>query len=349
MPIDLSGSRQWQPPDHWVRIQTIDAHAAGEPLRVIVGGWPAVPGDSILDRRRYCRDRLDHLRRALMFEPRGHADMYGCLIVPPVTHEADFGVIFMHNEGYSTMCGHGIIAVSRVAVETGMLGRQPEGDVALTIDTPAGTVYSTAHCSGGRVEGVSFRNVPSWVEELDAEVDVPGLGILKYDLAFGGAWYAYVDAEAAGVRMDANGFRSMIDVGMRIKRAVMESREMQHPSEADLSFLYGTIFVGPPRDSSNHSRNVCVFADGEVDRSPTGTGVSGRAAIHAARGDIGVGDSIRIESIIGTTFSVAVDSKVDFHGRSAIVPLVSGSASLTGRSEFWIDLNDPLREGFLLR
>lgn len=347
--MDPSGAHsRWAPPGDWLRITTIDAHAEGEPLRVITAGLPDLPGDTILARRRYAKERLDHLRTALMWEPRGHADMYGCIITPAVTPEADFGVLFLHNEGYSTMCGHGIIGVTTVVLETGMLPKAaPITEVS--IDTPAGLVKAYARIRGERVQSVFFQNVPSFVVALDAAVDVPGAGQVRYDLAFGGAFYAYVAAGDVGLRCTAEDYRSLIEKGMAIKRAVMKSRSIEHPLEKDLGFLYGTIFIGPPLSKGADSRNVCIFAEGEVDRSPTGTGVSGRVAIHHARGEIGVNQPMVIESIIGTPFTVRVAKTTTFGPYPAVVPEVEGRAFITGRNEFLIDPQDPLPGGFILR
>lgn len=340
----------WQPPENWTRIRTIDAHTAGEPLRIIVNGFPELPGKTMLEKRQYAREHYDHLRRALMWEPRGHADMYGCVFTPPVTADGDVGVLFMHNEGFSTMCGHGIIGMVKVGVETGMLQQRGDG-TTIRIDTPAGRVTATPHMKNGRVERVSFLNVPSFVLESDLVVDVPGLGQVKYDIAFGGAFYAYVDADRIGVEITSHNQRELIDVGMRIKRAVMNSYMIEHPEgDPDLNFLYGTILVQMlPGQDGLHSRNVCIFADGEVDRSPTGTGVSGRAAIHFARGELEPGKTITIESLIGTRFSVRVTEATSAGKISAVIPEVSGTAHITGMHTFLIDPDDPLREGFLLR
>lgn len=346
--LNARSALSWTPPEGWLQITTIDAHTEGEPLRVVVAGYPEVKGADILARRRYAREHLDALRTALMGEPRGHADMYGCLLTPPVTAEADFGVLFLHNEGYSTMCGHGIIAVTKVALETGMLPMQTPV-TRVGIDTPAGLVTATAHVQDGAVQRVTFRNVPSFVAELDAEVDVPGLGRVRYDLAYGGAFYAFVRAEAVGVRCVPEEVQTLIQVGMAIKRAVAASRAVEHPFDPDLGFLYGTIFVGPGEKADAHSRNVCIFAEGEVDRSPTGTGVSARAAIHHARGDLGVGESIVIESILGTRFTVRIAETTAFGPYDAVVPDVEGRAYLTGRHTFFLDPADPLRHGFFLR
>jgi len=338
----------FQPPADWQRITTIDAHTAGEPLRVITGGVPDIPGETILAKRQYAREHLDQLRRALMLEPRGHADMYGCILTPPVTPDGDVGVLFLHNEGFSTMCGHGIIGLVKVGLECGLLEVKGEKPV-VRIDTPAGRVTATAHLVGGRVERVSFRNVPSFLLERDLEVEVPGLGRIRCDVAFGGAFYAYVNAADVDVDIAPQNYAKIIDVCMRIKHAVMDSYEVVHPdADADLNFLYGTILVqrlaGPV-----HSRNVCVFADGEVDRSPTGTGVSGRAAIHHARGELAVGDTITIESLIGTRFDVRVAEATAVGACPAVIPEVTGAAYITGRHEFLIDPDDPLRDGVLLR
>lgn len=331
---------------HWPRITTIDAHTAGEPLRIILDGWPEMPGDTILARRRYAREHLDHLRTALMWEPRGHADMYGCIPTSPTTPDGTLGVLFLHNEGFSTMCGHGVIGLVKVGIETGLIAPDP----VVRLDTPAGRVTAFPHYAGdGRVTHVSFHNVPSFVYALDQAVDVPGVGNVRYDLAFGGAFYAYVRAEEVGLGLAADDFRRIIDLGSRIKRAIMDAGIPQHPFEPDLSLLYGTIFVGPPHDPANHSREVCVFADGEVDRSPTGTGVSGRAALHYAKGEIGLNEPFVVESILGTTFTGEVVEETIFGPYPAVVPQVSGTAYVVGRNEWVIDPNDPLRDGFLLR
>jgi trans-L-3-hydroxyproline dehydratase len=274
--------------------------------------------------------------------------MYGCLVMRPVSAEADFAVLFMHNEGFSTMCGHGIIALAKVALETGMLAAE-EGETTLRIDSPAGLVTARARLSAGRVESVSFENVPSFVVGLDEEVEVPELGPLRYDLAFGGAFYAYVEAADAGLSLTPAGFRTLIDKGKAIKRAIMASRAIEHPFEADLGFLYGVIFVGGSPAPDVHSRNVCVFADGEVDRSPTGTGVCGRLAIHHARGEIGVGEDVVIESLVGSRFTGRVARTTRFGPYDAVVPEVEGTAHLTGRHEFLIDPADELGAGFILR
>jgi proline racemase len=346
--IDPNRGLEWQPPPDWTRIRTIDAHTAGEPLRVIVSGWPSLEGATILERRRFAREHHDALRIALMWEPRGHADMYGCIIVPPETEGADFGVLFLHNEGWSTMCGHGIIGVTTVVLETGMLpSSKPE--TTLRIDTPAGLVTARALVENGRVTSVAFTNVPSFVLLADRTIQVPGLGPVRYDVAFGGAFYAFVEAADVGVTLGPESFQQLIDMGMAIKRAVTATGGVSHPFEKDLSFLYGTIFTGAAHGADADSRNVCVFAEGEVDRSPTGTGASARAAIAVAQGKLVRGGEMVVESIIGTRFRVRVLEETTFGPYPAVIPEVEGSASITGRHEFLIDPADELRGGFVLR
>lgn len=338
----------WHAPEDWMRIRTIDAHAAGEPLRVILGGFPEPRGATILERRRYARDELDALRTALMWEPRGHADMYGCILTPPERPDGDFGILFLHNEGYSTMCGHGIIAVVTVVLETGVFeARSPE--TTLRIDSPAGRITAIASVADGRVTSVRFRNVPSFAAALDQTTDVPDLGPIRYDLAFGGAYYALVDAAQVGLDIEPRNAAQFIERGMAIKHAIMAARAIDHPGDPDLGFLYGTIFVGPGHAEGVHSRNVCIFAEGEVDRSPTGTGVSARMAVHCARGEAAIGDTFVIESIIGTRFSVRALEATTVGPHAAIVPEVAGEARITGKHEFLIDPDDPLRDGFVIR
>ena len=344
----LEKLKRWEPPQNWRVIKTLDTHTAGEPLRIIVSGFPEIPGKTILEKRRYLRENLDYLRTALMWEPRGHADMYGAIITEPISEDADFGVIFLHNEGYSTMCGHATIALGKVAVECGLV--EPKEPITeIKMDSPAGLIKIYVQTQNGKAEKVYFHNVPSFVFYKDEEIDVAGLGRIKYDLAYGGAFYAFVNAEDLGLKCTPEYYRKLIDVGMKIKRAIMAEKEIKHPFEEDLSFLYGTIFIGPPHDKDSHSRHVCIFADGEVDRSPTGTGVSGRLAILYEKGEIDIGDEITIESIIGTKFTGKVVEETKYGPHKAIVPEVGGTAHIIAKNTFIIDPEDPLKYGFFLR
>ena len=339
------------PNKDWLQIKTIDMHTGGEPLRVIVDGFPELKGNSVLEYRRYCKENFDNLRTALMFEPRGHADMYGCILTPPNDNEGDFGIIFLHNEGYSTMCGHAIIAISTLAVEMNWI-EVTEGENTLKIDTPCGRITSYTHVKNGEVTGVRFHCVPSFVVGLDRTVEVEGLGTITYDLAYGGAFYAYVEMAKNNFDFDLtpNSYSKIISNGMAIKKAIMkQNKEISHPFENDLSFLYGTIFIGDAQDKRNDSRNVCVFAEGEVDRCPTGSGVSGRMAIHKVRKELDFGENMRIESITDSVFIGAVISEEDYGPFKAVIPQVEGTAHVTGMHTFLIDPKDPMKNGFILR
>ena len=338
----------WSVPHDWLKITTIDTHTAGEPLRIVTSGIPELPGDTMLAKRRYMMKNYDHLRKKLMWEPRGHADMYGCIITLPVTPEADFGVIFMHNEGYSSMCGHGIIAITKVAIESDLV-KKVEPRTTVRIDSPAGLITATANIKNSKVGKVSYQNVPSYVVALDSEIEIPEYGKIKYDLAFGGAYYAYVQAADIGLTCYPKYIDKLIQVGRKIKKAVSNAVNIKHPYDDELSFLYGTIFIDKPKDSNSHSRNVCIFADGEVDRSPTGTGVSGRLAIHYARGEIGVGEPITIESIIGTKFEGRVIEQTRFGSFDAIIPEITGETFITGKHEFYVNPEDELGVGIFIR
>lgn len=340
--------QNWEPPKDWQTIKTIDLHTGGEPLRVLYEGLPIIKGDTILEKRRYFQDNFDHIRTGCMYEPRGHADMYGAILTEPTSENADFGVFFIHNEGYSSMCGHAIIALTKLVFETQlieMIGDSPQ----LIIDVPAGIVKSKAHVKNGDIDKVSFINVPSFLFLRNESVEVPGIGIVNFDIAYGGAFYAFVDADKLGIGMEEKDYLQLIDWGRKIKLAVMENFEIKHPYEDDLSFLYGTIFTGKAMNEKNHSRNVCIFANGEVDRSSTGSGVSARAALHFAKGELKLGEKITIESILGSTMDVEVLESTTYASHEAVIPEVSGTAYFTGRNEFWFDPNDPLRNGFIFR
>jgi proline racemase len=340
--------KDWSPPLNWQKITTIDTHTAGEPLRIVTVGIPKLLGDTILAKQKYMMENYDHLRKQLILEPRGHADMYGCILTPAVTKEADFGIIFIHNEGYSSMCGHGIIAITKISIEAGLV-ELVEPQTSVKIDSPAGLISAKGHIENGKIEKVSFQNVPSYVVALDNEIEINSIGKIKYDLAFGGAYYAYVQVIDVGLTCFQKDVDKLIQIGREIKKAVSKSIKIKHPFDDDLSFLYGTIFIGEPKDTNSHSRNVCVFADGQVDRSPTGTGVSGRLAIHYARKEIGIGESITIESIISTKFEGKVVELTKFGSFEAIIPEVTGKAFITGKHEFYVDPKDSIPTGIFLR
>lgn len=344
-------NKEFNLPENWLQIKTIDMHTGGEPLRVILDGFPELKGTSVLDYRKYCKENYDYLRAALMFEPRGHADMYGCILTPPNDDEGDFGILFLHNEGYSTMCGHAIIAISTLAIQMQWIDVK-EGENMLKIDAPCGRITSFTKVKNGKIIGVRFHCVPSFVLGLDRTIEIDGLGTITYDLAYGGAYYAYIDMHknSFDFNLSSENYRTLIEKGMEIKQAVMaSSNDILHPFERDLSFLYGTIFIDKSDKENIDSRNVCIFAEGEVDRCPTGSGVSGRMAIHKARKEINYGETMTIESITGSVFKGSIVSEVVFGPFKAVVPQVEGTAYVTGTNTFVIDPLDPIKNGFILR
>jgi trans-L-3-hydroxyproline dehydratase len=339
-------------PNDWEGVHTIDLHTEGEPLRVILSGFPELKGKSLLTCRKELQEQWDSRRRSLIWEPRGHADMYACLILPPFGPDADIAAIFLHNEGYSSMCGHGVIALATLFAEMNWIPL--EAPLArLCIEVPAGEVVAHARVKSGRVVSAFFDNVPAYVVALDQSVAVEGLGEIRFDIAYGGAYYAYVDAEAAGIDLSAANAAQLISYGKEIKQAVAKQAAalIQHPLEADLSFLYGVIFTGNAHttDPLVHSRHVCVFAEGEIDRSPTGTGVSGRLALLHARKHVFLRQPLTFESIIGGQFQGEIMAETEFGPHEAIIPRVEGRAYLTGQHHFFRNPEDPFGAGFLLR
>ena len=290
----------------------------------------------------------DYIRKAIMLEPRGHADMYGAIITEPEKKSSDFGVIFMHNDGYSTGCGHAVIAISKILAETGAI-KITEPETEINMDVPSGTIKAFVEIKNKTAHSIRFINVPSFVERMGAKILIPKLGNINYDLAFGGAYYAIVNADEVGLDPQDLETSSVIDLGMKIKNAIAKKVKIKHPNIVEMNFLYGTIFTFPPTNINNHSKNICVFANGEVDRSPTGTGVSARAAVHFARNEIKLNETIKIESIIGSTFEVKVIEKIKIGPLNGVIPEVIGTANITGKNTFWIDSSDNIGEGFMLR
>jgi proline racemase len=319
-----------------MEIATTDYHTAGEPFRIVREGAIDIPGATVRDRREHAArtDAIDRVRRLLCHEPRGHADMYGGFLMPPDDDGADFGVLFWHKDGYSTACGHGTIALGTWAVESGRVEAPPDGDVEVFIDVPSGRVSARVRCRDGAVESVAFRNVPAYVVARDVEA-----AGARVDLAYGGAIYAYVAAEQFGLRVVPGDLAALIARGREIKAALADHPLARHPEDDRLSGIYGTVFhedVGP-----RHQRNVAIFADGEVDRSPTGSATSARAALLA----LGDGVTWRNDSIVGTTFYARTIGEAD----GGVLTEVEGTAFRTGEHRFVLDPRDPLGTGFVIR
>ena len=323
-----------------MEIAATDYHTAGEPFRIVAEGVVEIPGESVLARREYAGSSaaVERVRRLLCHEPRGHADMYGGFVVPPDDDGADLGVLFWHKDGYSTACGHGAIALGAWAVESGLVRAPADGGVDVTIDVPSGRVVAHVERCAGAVERVAFRNVPSYVVARD----VPA-GDVRVDVAYGGAIYAFVAASELGLSIAPDALPELIGAGRRIKAALAESEVAAHRDDPRLSGIYGTVIheqVGP-----RHHRNVVVFADGEVDRSPTGSATSARTALLVDAGELGEGESWRNDSIIGTTFGARALGR----SPSGVITEVEGSAFRTGEHRFVLDPRDELGTGFVLR
>ena len=321
-----------------MRIEAVDYHTGGEPFRILTGGVPPLTGRTILERRRFALAELDAIRRLVIFEPRGHADMYGCHVVPPNDEGADLGVVFFHNAGYSTACGHGTIALVTWALDDGVLPRR-EGENRVVVDVPSGRIETVATVEEGRVVSVRFRNVPSFVEARGLEA--AGRTV---DVAFGGAFYATLRE-----RVEPGELARLIELGRAIKRELEAAHTFTHPLEPELRDVYGVIFWQEESDRPLCQRNVTVFADGEVDRSPCGSGTSARLALLDAEGRLPRGEALRHVSIVGSEFGGKVVGDADVAGRAAVITEVEGTAYRSAASTFTLDPNDPLGEGFLLR
>ena len=328
------------------RLAYIDYHTCGEPVRIVTSGYPQLTGAGILDKRRQAREQYDHLRRAMMLEPRGHDGMYGVIPVTASHPEAAFGVLFTHNEGYSTMCGHATIALGRYAIEQGLV--EATAPVArFAIEAPCGLVRLACEVEGGKVGNVSFESVPAFVEARDLVVPVPGYGDIVTDIAYGGAYYCILPASRFGLDLMQTPVEDIVAAAGALTDQVRASRRIAHPTEPDLGFLYGTIVTdeaGPSEDSFN----LCVFAERQIDRSPTGSGVTARMALDHAKGLIPIGRSRNIRSITGGTFTGKVIGPVDFPAVGAVTVEVGGRGHLAGEGSFVIEADDPLGHGFAL-
>ena len=330
------------------KLTVVDMHTGGEPVRIVTGGYPALPEGTILEKRAHVRDRLDHLRKLLMFEPRGHYDMYGALLVEPDLAGADMAVLFMHNEGYSTMCGHAVIALGRFAVDEGLVAcREPATRV--NIQCPCGLVAAEVEVKGGKAGAVSFESVPAFLFAGDLEIDLPGRGTVRFDISYGGAFYAIADAGQMGLAFGTSPARDFIDAATALTEAVETAFPLDHPDSDDLAFLYGSILTdGGDGSGGKPTRNVCVFADAQVDRSPTGSGVTARLAAMHARGEAAPGETRLFESIVGSRFTGEIASRTILGTREAVTVRVSGKAHYTGRAEFIVEEDDLLGRGFLV-
>ena len=334
-------------------IRTIDYHTAGEPFRIVAKPPVEIVGDTVANRRVYAMAsaEVDGLRKLLCFEPRGHADMYGCFITPPDDDGADFGVLFWHKDGFSTACGHGTIALGVWAIESGKVAIDPSGVTDVVIDVPSGRVTARVHTKGSVIESVDFVNVASYHMHSDISVET-SLGALTVDVSFGGAIYAQLDVAQIGLSVTPERYGEIIAIGREIKWALNDSEYAEHPTDPRLSGIYGTIVyedLAPDADGLKRQRNATIFADGEVDRSPCGSGTCARLATLVEKKQLKIGEVLKHDSIVDSQFLGVAKAQVTSDGYDAILPQVTGMAYKTGESVFTVDPRDPLTPGFVLR
>ncbi|XP_068689516.1 trans-L-3-hydroxyproline dehydratase-like [Montipora foliosa] len=341
-----------------LKISTVEMHTAGEPLRIITSGYPDIKGDTILAKRRYIRENLDHIRKLVMFEPRGHYDMYGVVLVPPGSKKADLGAIFMDNAGYSTMCGHATIALGRYAVDSGLLStdvsRPSVGEVPVFIECPCGVVKALVEIKEGKPGGVRFISVPAFAFGLDLEVNTERFGKVKIDIGFGGAFYAIVNGDRLGIDLCSSSQNDIVDAANVISSTVKSQIRLHHPDNEELAFLYGTILTDGNdmfhANSQEPTANVVVFADSQVDRSPCGSGVTARIAVQYARQQIGLHQSRVFENgLVGSKFTAQAVKETKCGEFDAIHVEVAGNAYYSGKCCFTIEKDDPFREGFIVK
>ncbi|MET9514794.1 proline racemase family protein [Streptomyces sp. NPDC002994] len=327
-------------------ISAVDSHTEGMPTRVVTGGVGPVPGDTMAERRRYAVDHLDPLRRYLVDEPRGHAAMSGAILQPPTRPDADWGVLYIEVSGFLPMCGHGTIGVATVLVETGMV-TVTEPETVVRLDTPAGLVEARVTVRDGVAERVTLRNVDAFVTELDAAVEVPGVGVVRYDMAYGGNFYAIVELEQLGLPFDRARKDEILAAGLSIMEAVNEQRRPVHRLDPLIGGCKHVQFIAPG-SHARHSRNAMAIHPGWFDRSPCGTGTSARMAQLHARGELPLNTEFVNESFIGTRFTGRLLAATEVAGLPAVVPEFSGRAWITGTANYLLDPGDPFPHGFVL-
>lgn len=333
--------------DYGYQIKTIDSHTMGEPTRIIYDGFPELPGDTMMDKKKYLMEHYDYLRTAMMLEPRGHRDMFGALLTAPVHPEADFGVIFMDSGSCLNMCGHGSIGAASMIVETGMVEvHEPYTEVVL--DAPSGVIRTRVRVKNGKAEEVSILNVPSFLYCADQSVTVEGYGEIPFDISFGGSFFALVDTEKIGLPLEIANVEKITDLGMKLLTAVNRSVEIRHPY-LDIHTVDLVEFYGPADNPAANLKNCVIFGDRQADRSPCGTGTSAKMAALYAQGELGLGEEFVYESITGSLFRGMVTRETDVaDGIRGIIPQITGSAYITGMNCWFVDEEDPLKYGFLL-
>ncbi|MGX7079616.1 proline racemase family protein [Gemella parahaemolysans] len=332
-------------------ISVIDTHTAGEAARLVTAGIPKIPGKDMVEKKQYFIEHLDDVRKSVMFEPRGHQDMFGAFLLPPTKEEADFGLVFMDTGGYLNMCGHNTIAAVTAAVETGMVDVE-EGatEKEVVVETPAGLIYATAKLKdkGGKVKEVSFKNVESFLYKRDVELDVEGVGHIKFDISFGGSFFCIISADQLGLEVKPENASKLKEAGLKIRDAINANIEIQHPTLEHIKTVDLVEIYDKPSHPEATFKNVVVFGDGNIDRSPCGTGTSAKLATLYAKGELKLGEPFVYESILGTLFKGRIVEERKLAGYDAIIPEITGSGYILGFSNYVYDPDDSLTYGFLL-
>ncbi|HEY9084569.1 MAG TPA: proline racemase family protein [Candidatus Tyrphobacter sp.] len=329
-------------------IETVESHTQGMPTRVVIGGIDPIPGSTMFERRAYALAHLEPLRQLLMFEPRGHAAMSGAIVMPPADPNADLGVLFIESTGFLPMCGHGAIGVCTVAIETGMV-RVTEPQTTLVLDTPAGLVRASIDVSAGRAKSVTLTNVPSFLALRDANVEVEGVGTLRFDLAYGGNFYAILPAHEAGLTLALEEAPRVVERGMRVMRAISEQHTFAHPLERRIAELRHVLFTAPPSRQGAGAKGAIVLYPGTLDRSPCGTGTSARMAQRYFRGEQALHEPFAHESVLGSLFfGCLIEEREIAAGIRAVVPTIRGRAWISGYAKYVLDPEDSFPNGFLI-
>lgn len=329
-------------------IQAIDSHTAGEATRIVVGGIPNIKGNTMPEKKQYLEDHLDHIRTAIMLEPRGHNDMFGSVMTQPCDPDADFGIIFMDGGGYLNMCGHGSIGAMTVAVETGVVPME-EPVTKVVMEAPAGIIKGDVKVENGKVQSVSIFNVPAFLYKKDQEVELPGVGKVKFDISFGGSFFAIVHASQLGLKIEPKNAAKLTDMAMELRDIINKEIEIQHPTLEHIKTVDLVEIWDEPTNEKATYKNVVIFGQGQVDRSPCGTGTSAKLATLHARGELKEGEKFVYESILGTLFEGEIVGTTKVGEFDAVLPKITGSAYMTGFNNFLIDEDDPVKYGFILK
>jgi len=329
-------------------IHAVDSHTAGEATRVVVGGVPKIPGKNMPEKKQWLEDNLDYLRTAIMLEPRGHKDMFGSILTQPTVDEADYGIIFMDGGGYLNMCGHGTIGAMTVAVETGMVP-VTEPVTKVVQEAPAGLIRGQVFVEDGKAKKVSFTNVPAFLYKKDQEVELPGYGKIRFDISFGGSFFAIVKAEQVGLEIVPENAAKLQDLGIQLRDIINKEIPVQHPELPHIHSVDLVEWWSKTETKGATLKNCVVFGQGQVDRSPCGTGTSAKMATLFAKGELKMGEKFFYESILGTIFEGEIVGKAKVGEYDAVIPQITGSAYITGFNHFVIDETDPVKYGFILK